>query len=627
VKRVFLFLFWLFLLAPTAAFAQSQPQIQFALEQDTVGVGDVVRLQMTVTSSTDAPSGPRIGATPGFSVRGQNESPTQTHISINGNQMDRYSLTVDWTLQAQRMGNFNLGPPSVMVGGTRFTTQTIPIHVVAAGKAPARRAPRQPQMQSPFGFSPFDPWKSLMPGMDPFDQMQPQQQPQLQTDPKLSVEPPRGAFYFLHATIDKTSAVVGEQVTFSIYEYLDVEATDVAIGEDARDAQVPDFVKRAIMQEDQDAQLVGYATAGGRTWVVKLVRRWALFPLKTGDLTIGPMIETMVRPRSVAGQTRTTEDLRVHVTEPPVGGRPPGYALGDVGHFALSATVTPRDIEQGGAVGVHVELSGTGNLPSSLATGAREGVEWLTPEVHDEVGATAHDAYGGKRSFDYVVRMSKPGAVDLGTLTLPFWNPDQKRYEVARAPLGSVHVAPSASAGATADIAPPILPGLPDPRDALSGRRAARPHADDSASFWIAGIAGPPLAFAFAVVGRRAGRRIRKAWSGRRASPAADLKERVALAHAACGGKDARRADAAIARALEAATVVHAGVSVRAAVGGEVIERLERAGVAPEDALTVADLLRECEAARFSPDDVDVLSARDRWSRAQGVIRGLEKRG
>jgi hypothetical protein len=85
--------------------------------------------------------------------------------------------------------------------------------------------------------------------------------------------------------------------------------------------------------------------------------------------------------------------------------RPPGYALGDVGRFALSAQVQPREIEQGGAVGVHVELSGTGNLPSSLAMGAREGVEWLTPEVHDEVGPTAHDAYGGKRSFDYVVRV------------------------------------------------------------------------------------------------------------------------------------------------------------------------------------------------------------------------------
>jgi hypothetical protein len=624
VKKILLF--FLVLFTATPAFAQNQqPQIQFSLEQDTVGVGDLVHLQMTVTSSTDMPDNPRLGSTPGFSVRGQNESPTQTHISINGARMDRYSLTVDWALQAQRVGAFSLGPPSVSVGGTRFTTQPVQIRIVPAGKAP-QRAPRQPQgMPSPFGLSPFDPWKGLIPGLDNFDQPPPQSMPP--TDPKLSVEPPRGGFYFLHATIDKPNAVVGEQVTFSVYEYLDVEATDIAIGEDARDAQVPDFVKRPLIREDQDAQLAGYATSGGRTWLVKLVRRWALFPLRTGDLAIGPMVETMMRPRSVAGQTRTTEDLHVHVSEPPLAGRPPGYALGDVGRFALSAQVQPREIEQGGAVGVHVELSGTGNLPSSLAMGAREGVEWLTPEVHDEVGATAHDAYGGKRSFDYVVRVNKAGNVDLGTLALPYWDPDLRRYDVARAPLGTLKVTATAGAAASAEAAQPILPGLPDPRDALAGKPEARAHADDSASFWIAGIAAPPLAFALAVVGRRTGRRLRRAWSRRRASPAADLKERVALAHAACGGQDARRADAAIARALEAAAVVHAGVNVRAAVGGEVVERLERAGVAHDAALTVADLLRECEAARFSPDDVNVLTARDRWTRAQGVIRGLEKRG
>ena len=33
------------------------------------------------------PGDPRLGSTPGFTVRGQNASPSQTHISINGNRM------------------------------------------------------------------------------------------------------------------------------------------------------------------------------------------------------------------------------------------------------------------------------------------------------------------------------------------------------------------------------------------------------------------------------------------------------------------------------------------------------------------------------------------------------------
>jgi hypothetical protein len=406
-----------------------------------------------------------------------------------------------------------------------------------------------------------------------------------------------------------------------------VTATDAAIDEDARDAQVPDFVKHPLQREDQDAVLAGYAAVGGRTWVVKLVRRWALFPLKSGDLVIGPMRETMVRPRAAAGQPRTTEEIHVHVTEPPAAGRPSGYSLGDVGHFALAAQVQPRQVDAGGAIGVHVELSGTGNIPGSLVPNAREGVEWLAPEVHDELGPAGHDLYGGKRTFDFVVRMNKPGTIDLGSLSLPFWDPDQKKYDVARAALGSVQVAAAPGAAPAAPAAEPVLAGLPAQRDTLEGESPHRQHADDSVFFWLLGVASWPLAFAAAAGGRVVARRAHRAWQSRRTSPATDLKERVALAHAACGGKDARQADAAIARALEAAAVVHAGVSVRAAVGGEIADRLERAGVGHDAAASVAELLRECEAARFSPDAADVVAARERWIRAQGAIRGMERRG
>jgi hypothetical protein len=100
----------------------------------------------------------------------------------------------------------------------------------------------------------------------------------------------------------------------------------------------------------------------------------------------------------------------------------------------------------------------------------------------------------------------------------------------------------------------------------------------------------------------------------------------MSAANAACRGKDARAVDAAVAHALEAAAIAHAGVNVRGAVGDEVIVRLEGAGVARDAASRVAELLRECEAARFAPDAADVLAARDRWQRAQGAIRQMERR-
>lgn len=226
------------------------------------------------------------------------------------------------------------------------------------------------------------------------------------------------------------------------------------------------------------------------------------------------------------------------------------------------------------------------------------------------------------------MRVLRSGDVDSGDLSLPFWDADAKRYDVARVSLGVVHARPSAAAAAAAASAEPQkLDGLPGPRDTLEGERPRRSHLDDSPVFWLAGVASWPLAFFAAVGGRALGKRVSDAWRARKASPAADLRDRVAAAAAACGGSDARAADAAISRALQAATVAHRGVSVLGAVGDEVATRLQRAGMAGDAASRLAELLRECEAARFSPGDADVAAARSRWTRAQGAIRELEGRG
>jgi hypothetical protein len=609
------------LAAPAKVAWAGPPTIQLQTDGDTIGVGDVVHVIMTVQGGDSDPGNPQIRIPAGLMSRGQSSS---QQVNINGNHVER-RFSFDFALQAKKTGTFKV-VPSVDVGGTRFSTTPLAIHVVAAGKAPPRMTPQAPQSPfAPFGFSPFDPWKGLLQA-PPDQDLQPT--PAVNTDPRLSLDAPRGELYFLHATVDKPSAVVGEQVVFSVFEYLDASAGGVEVDEsDVHDATAADFVKHPLLREDQEAQITGFAQVGGRNWQVKLVRRWALFPLRAGDLTIGPMNVSVVRPRGVAGK-RTTELLTIHVAEPPAAGRPPGYALGDVGKFALTAQVTPRDIEQGGAVGVHVELSGSGNVPGALATPAREGVEWLAPETHDQLGATGQQAFGGKRSFDYVVRVLRAGEIDLGELALPYWDPDARRYQVTRAPLGVLHVKPTASgaAASSASHEQEKLQGLPGPRDTLEGERPGRTHLDDSRVFWLGGIGAWPVALGLFAAGSAVTRRVRTAWTSRKESPAADLRERVAAANAACEGTDGRAADAAIERALQSATVAHAGVNIRGALGAEVAERLVAAGIKKDVADRVAELLRECEDARFSPDATDVAGPRQRWVRARGAIRSLESR-
>jgi hypothetical protein len=258
-----------------------------------------------------------------------------------------------------------------------------------------------------------------------------------------------------------------------------------------------------------------------------------------------------------------------------------------------------------------------------LTPPARAGIEWLDPTTHESLGLQAGNAYGGKRTFDFVVRLHDAGAIDLGDLTIPYWDPTARAYAVARAPLGVVKVKPvTGRAAASADAKAELLPGLPAMRTSLEGARPARAYWTDSPLFF-GGLLFSPLAYAVAVGASSVVARVRRRSKERAESPDTELAARVRAAEGASKGGDGRALDAAVTHALEAATVARSGVRVRGAKGDEAESRLADAGVGAVVAREIAELLRACEAARFSPDETSLDAARDRWRRARAAIDKL----
>ena len=604
------------LLFASSARAQGRPELKAWVDTDTLGVGDTISVTLEAQSPGNMPSDPQIGRLPpALRLLGPPSMSTSTSIQMmNGATTAKRGLTTVWQLRAERTGKVSLGPLSVQIEGKRYGTQPVTITVLAAGQAPRHVRP-PPQAQNP-----FDPFKGLFNFGQDIDQPAPE--PQVVTDPKLALDAPRNATAFLHATIDKPSAVVGEQVTFTVLLYVETNAREPEFN-DVHEAAAPDFVKRSLREDDSRADVVGTANVGGRYWTVKMVRKSALFPLKTGDLEIGPMTLAIASSRGDPEGQRQSESLHVRVIEPPLTGRPPGYALGDVGNFALAAEVAPRTVERDGAIGVTIELAGTGNLPAELTPPQRPGVEWLEPQRTEKLGATRADVFGGKRTFAYVVRLHKEGDLDLGELTLPYWDPAGSAYKVARVALGSIHVNPGATPALQAEAPPDPLPGMPQARATRSAPRAARTHVTDAPWVWLA-LASPTFAFAVAVGARGALRRARVRREEGAASPKTELRARVTAAEHAASANDARALDAAIARALDAATIAHANANVRGVGASDVAAKLESYGVSQAVAGEVQALLLACEAARFG-DGSEMDQAQERWKRARAVIGELSK--
>jgi hypothetical protein len=593
-------------------------ELSAGVDNDTVEVGDTVNYsQQAMVHGGGSASDPRPGSIAGFTLAGTSSGPVRMRMSVNGQVDDVNGLTTTWTLRADKVGTFNLGPSQVTIAGKRYSTNPVRVIVAPRGKGTPRMRGR-PQ-NDPFGGSTLDPFKGLFDFGD--DDRRPEPAAP-SADPKLGMDEPRAPVAFLHATVDKTHAVVGEQVTLTVYLYEDPYARQGRPG-DVHEATANDFVKRSLMEDETRAIGAGTALVGGKLWNVKLVRKNALFPLKTGHLAIDPMSMTLSQARV---GLRASETLYVDVSEPPIAGRPAGYAVGDVGDMALQATVSPRAISRDGAVGVIVELRGTGNLPAQLNLPVVSGVEWLEPTTTDKLGQMQGDHFGGTRTFSYVVRIHKEGAIDLGEIRLPYFDSDKRSYAVARATLGIVNVAsggPARDAGA--DQPEVVLAGMPKERRTLEGPHP-QSYLSESALYWTA-LFGSPLACAMALgahglIGR---------WRERRAaaSPSAEriAKTRRDEADEACKAEGGQAAMGAVARAMEAGVLLRTGVNLRGA-GGEIAKsELEDAGVSAASATEVIAIMRACEDARFSPDGVSIDKARETWTRAQEILDGLSAGG
>ncbi len=617
------------LVLPVRPADAATPQMEVDVDRDVIGVGETVQLQMSVhVSDGDTPQEPKLASTGGLHQVGQpHVSQSQQMTIMNGRRQDSIGMDAVWVLRADHVGTFTVGPPQITVGSHRYAGRAVQIHVVPAGRAPAR---------------PIDPFGGLLGGggnngggMDPFQSLQnllqqgmseppPEQLSLPQTDPRLALDQARGRTAFLHATIDKTQAVLGEQLTLSVYMYIDASIGREPPANDVHEVNAADFLKKSLQDDESAAEVVGTALVEGRPYVVKLVRRSALFPLRAGDLTIGPMSLSLVRNGSSTGSQRESESLHVHVTEPPTAGRPPGYVVGDVGHFALDAHVDPRIIERDGAVGVEVDLTGNGNLPAILPVPARTDVEWLTPTSHDKLGRLEGGKFGGSRHFSYVVRLHKEGDVDLGEIALPYWDPDARAYAFARAPLGVVKVTPGATPRSNArDDADLPLANLPPPRATLAGLPPARSYVTDRPVFWFSLLGAPLLVLGGLGATSLAGN-LRKKRAAQATSPLADWKEKVDRADKAVRDADARAADAAVLRALHAAPQAFFGTSIRAAQNGEdIVRALVAAGVKEDVATRYSAVVRACEVDRYAPEPASVETVRARWTEAKRLMNEL----
>jgi oxygen tolerance protein BatD len=587
--------------------ARADVDLELNLSARTVGVGEPFRVDLSAMSQDgDAPQNPQLTAPDAFEVQGPTVG-TRQQVSISGMRMVRQSgIGATWILSATRPGIYSIGPASVRTPSGEQRSAAVQIQVLDQPN-PANRLGGRRRQRGPDPFDPFDSFGGLDPLDDMLDRMRRRSGPDLDRLPSapdgIAIESPPDPTAFVLAKVDKTSAVVGEQVTLSLYAYGGRGMFQEASG--AREPALQDFLAQRLV-EDPSRQPVYQFMSQGRPWIAVKVRELALFPLRSGDLEIGPLKFGFLGRRypdeaqGGGGLWRSSQTLHIAVSEPPAAGRPAGYT-GEVGDFALAASVDPRTVEAGAAVAVSATVKGEGRLPSALKLPEQAGVDWLEPTLTDQ--ASVNDSrVGGSRRFSYVVRLSRPGEIDLGQLSLPFYDPSARQYRVRSVALGKVTVTPSAQAAAAPSAATGSGPRLSELATLRLTPGAAPPPARyfaDRLGFWALLLLGPGLVLA-GTGAQRAARALRAGWRRRDSSESAQAAQALKQAKLAHKDGDFAGVASGIERALYRALAAATGLKLRAVMRSELAATLVRAGVERPLAEKAVSLLDTCDHIRFA---------------------------
>ena len=573
-----------------------------------VPLGQTFRLQIRADvqgGDVERFEAPDLGA---FDVVSRQVSrPMQFRFGFGQQQQVVHATTIHtFVLRPRSEGRFELEGAEVVVGGRTHTTNSLTVVVGGGGTPP----PQSPGTTPPGATIQGGQTPPAPPGAD-------------------------GARYddeaFIRTVVDDPSPYVGEQTTVTVYLYTrrPLRTAPQLVQEPTADGfWVHDLLPP---QRNLDAT---HQVVGGVSFNAYVIRRFAAFPLRAGELRIGApkmAVETgslfdFFQPQQ---QRLEREGVPVEVEARPLPEpRPDGDVF--VGSLSLEASVDRTQVRTGDAVTLTLVARGQGNLRDvrpelpSIA-----GVRVLQPEIDDRVEQTG-DVVGGVRTLEWLVVPEEPGEHIIPAITIHTFDPSTGDYAEARtepitltaAGASVASTEPDESAGEPSDVAPGPAQGAPSfgPIRRRSELLRASPPISSGALFWIL-FALPPLVFLGLFTVRRVRRRAAADPSKVRAR---DARRRLGHARELLGEEDARAFYAEVARALGAAVEARIGESIGGMTRAELQRTLRGRGMDEGLVEGIQSELEACDFARFSSAGASRAERQACLDRTQGLLDRLE---
>jgi hypothetical protein len=560
--------------APLAA-AQT---LELRVSRIEISMGEVFPVELVVTAS----SGVAIGQVdlPGLHQFDVHSGP-DVGMSMQVDMTRGVSSSVHsyrWQVAPRQLGSYVLGPASVMVGGRPMRSNSVALKVVqgAAGAVDA-------------------------------------------VDPRM----------FVAATADKPRAVVGEQITITYALYsrvnymgLELRKEPTTAGFWVEEIEVPRGF--AMRQE----------VVGGAAYRVQVLKQQAVFALKPGRLTIGPMvIDAQIGIGFFGGgqrMTRASKPLDLDVTPLPSEGRPAGFAEANVGQFSLTGGVDRARVQMGEAVKYRLQLEGAGNIKNIVLPELPQGTGYRRFDPEPKISVRIQNGrVVGTRTLEYLLSPSAPGHFTVPAIVLSYFDPAAGQYRAASIAEATVSVLGAAGVP-VAQMTPQstsVLPGAdPDLRAIHEDVSPATPFGFHRGVWFWALLFAPPLLFGLvALLGRVAAYRSVQRSKGEPGRRAAQAMRRLRDAEQHLKRDDAAALFAEISSVLSTVLEAKLGQPIGSLTMPELERTLVERGISADAAQLVVRELENCDFGRFAPRGTRGDEMRAALDRSRSLLHTLDR--
>lgn len=366
--------------------------------------GQQFRLTYTVNSQAGDFNPPDLSP---FDVLAGPSTSSSTNVSIiNGKMTRKYRQTYTYVLQASETGKYTLSPAQVEVDGQTYQSNALTIEVIKQKQGSGGQKQSSPS--------------------------------QAQKGKTKEVQAP-GDDLFVKVLVDKDRVYQAEPLvaTIKLYSKLNISGL-----ENVKFPAFEGFYKQEI--ETPTLRQLEKENVNGQIYGTGILKKYLLFPQKSGQLTIGSFQVDCIVQKKVEGKSRSIFDdffgsyrnVRMSVESEPVGVqvRPlpsgaPRHFSGGVGSFQIDAKLDKQQVKVNEGVSLTLEVSGRGNLKvmDHPSVEFAPDLEVYDPKVSNNIEVSQRGARGTK-TIEYLIIPRHAGEYRIPPVRMSYFDLDQQAY-------------------------------------------------------------------------------------------------------------------------------------------------------------------------------------------------------